>query len=121
MNLERRVKNLEIRACAAERTLLMLAFCTALEMESTCPLDNVGRLLGSKSTKIKDPADQELFVKYQQEVGKSFQGLSKGLVPLIQSIKKIRNSEEDKDFRRKVAKVINDLDIAFVPVITEEK
>lgn len=85
--LEQRIRNLEIRALAAERVSFMLAFYVALEMKSGTPLKNLASTLkiGGHAT-LTDPDEQKLFLEYTSDaaevvssLGDSIKGGGKGL------------------------------------------
>ena len=65
--LEQRIRDLEIRALAAERVAFMLAFHVALEIKSGAPLTSLCdtlKLKGAGHTALTDPEEEKLFLEY---------------------------------------------------------
>ena len=63
--LEQRIRNLEIRALAAERVAIMLVFHVALEIQSGAPLASLGSTLKTSGhTSLTDPDEQKLFLEH---------------------------------------------------------
>lgn len=85
--LEQRIRNLEIRALAAERVSFMLAFYVALEMKLGTPLKNLASTLKiGGHTALTDPDEQKLFLEYTSDaaevvssLGDSIEGGGKAL------------------------------------------
>ena len=83
--IEQRIRNLEIRALAAERVAFMLAFYFALEVESGTPLTNLGSTLKTAGhTSLTDPDERKLFLEHTRhaaEVLSSFGDSVKAVFP----------------------------------------
>ena len=63
--VERRVRNLEIRALAAERVVGMLAFFVAMEIKSGAHLTKLGDTLKTAGhSSLTDPDEQKLFMEH---------------------------------------------------------
>ena len=83
--MEQRIRNLEIRALAAERVAFMLAFHVALEIKSGAHLTSLCSTLKTvEHTSLTDPDEQKLFLEHTShaaEVLSSFGDSVKAVFP----------------------------------------
>ena len=73
--LEQRIRNLEIRALAAERVASMLAFFVAVEIKSGAHLTKLGDTLKTaEHTSLTDPDEQKLFLEHTSHAAEVLSG-----------------------------------------------
>ncbi len=122
-DLERRVRDLEIRVMNASRVVTMLSFFSALRIKSGSHLIDVANALkGAEHTDIKDPAEQALFVKRTNESSSALRAMGESVESIFKGKRESEQKLQEVQLKKKIEEVLDNFHFEVLPVrtITEE-
>lgn len=118
-DLEHRIRTLEIRMVIHSRIISMLAWYTAMEVESASHLVVVSDAIKDMSHKdFRDSRDQEIFLEYKNRAADILKKHGKQLEDVLQKSRKNRQKMAEADLREKVGEILDSTHFEVLPVRT---